>query len=62
MLYKVSLDISSSYKSLQMLLSSLVIPPLNLVTVLYLIELLKDILNIVKVIPGAIDTPKAIKP
>ena len=58
----MSLDTPLSYKSLQTPLSSLVIPPLDLVTAIYLIELLKDVLKAVKVIPGAIDTPKAIKP
>jgi len=58
----VSLDTPLSYRSPQTPLSSLVIPPLDLVTILYLAELLKDILKVVKVIPGAIDTPKATEP
>ena len=41
---------------------SLVIPPLDLVTVFYLMELLNDVLKVVKVILGAIDTFKATKP
>jgi hypothetical protein len=41
---------------------SLVIPPLDLVTVIYLTELLKDVLKAVKAIPGTIDTSKATKP
>ncbi len=40
-------------------LFSLVIPPLDLVIVLYLAELLKDILKAVKEVFGAIDTFKA---
>jgi hypothetical protein len=43
-------------------LSSPIIPPLDLVTVLYLVELLKDILKAVKAIPSTIDTLKATKP
>ena len=58
----MSLDTPLSYKSLQTPLSSLVIPPLDLVTAIYLIELLKDILKVVKVMPSAMDTPKATKP
>ena len=34
-------------------------PPLDPVTILYLAELLKDILKVVKATSGAIDTPKA---
>jgi len=58
----VSLDISPSRESPQTPLSSLVIPPLDPVTVFYLVELLKDILKVVKVIPSAIDSFKATKP
>jgi len=61
-LYKVSLGTPPSYKSPQTPLFSLVIPPLDLVTVLYLAKLLKDVLNIVKEVPSAIDTSKATKP
>ena len=57
----MSLDITLSYRSLQIPLFSLVILPLDLVTVFYFIELLKDILKVVKVILGTIDTLKAIK-
>jgi len=39
-----------------------VIPPLEPVTVIYLVELLKDILNVIKATSSAIDTPKATKP
>ena len=59
---KTSPDTTLSYKSPQTPLPSLVIPPLDLVTVIYLAELFKDVLKAVKVIPGAIDTPKATKP
>ena len=34
----------------------------NLVTIIYLAELLKDVLKVVKVTPSAIDTFKATKP
>ena len=43
-------------------LFSLVIPPLDLVTVIYLAELLKDILKTVKATLGTIDTSKTTKP
>ena len=43
-------------------LKGLVILPLEPVTVIYFVELLKDILNIIKAISGTIDTPKAIEP
>ena len=43
-------------------LFNLVIPPLDLVTILYLIKLLKNILKTVKAIPSTIDSFKAIKP
>ena len=56
------LDISPSCRSPQTPLSSLVIPPLDLVTVLHLAELLKDVLKAVKATPSAIDTFKATKP
>jgi len=39
-----------------------VIPPLELVTIIYLAELLKDILNVVKATSSTTDTLKAIKP
>jgi len=58
----VFLDILFSYRSPQTPLSSPVISPLDLVTVIYLMELLKDVFKVVKVILGAIDTPKATKP
>jgi len=58
----VSLDIPPSYGSPQTPLSSPVIPPLDLVTILYLTELLKDVLKVVKVTPSAIDSPKATEP
>ena len=58
----MSLDTTLSYRSLQTPLSSLVIPPLDLVTVIYLAELLKNILKAVKATPGAIDTSKVTKP
>ena len=54
----MSLDTPLSYKSLQTPLSSLVILPLDPVTILYLIELLKDVLKVVKATPNATDTPK----
>ena len=57
--YKVSLDTPPSYGSSQTPLSSLVIPPSDLVTTLYLAELLKDVLKAIKATSGAIDTPKA---
>jgi len=57
----VSLNIPPSCGSLQTPLSSPVIPPLDLATALYLIELLKDILKAMKATSGAIDTPKATK-
>jgi hypothetical protein len=60
--YKVSLDTLFSYRSPQTPLFSLVIPPSDLITVHYLIELLKDILKTVIAISGAIDTPKVTKP
>jgi len=58
----MSLDTPLSYRSLQAPLFSLIIPPLDLVTIIHLTELLKDILKAVKVIFGAIDTSKATKP
>ena len=61
-LYKVSLDTPFSCRSPQMPFFSLVIPPLDLVTVFYLMELLNDVLKVVKVILGAIDTFKATEP
>ena len=45
-----------------MLFFSLVILPLNPVTIIYLAELLKDILKAVKIILSTIDTLKATKP
>jgi len=41
---------------------SLVILPLNLVTIFHLAKLLKNILKVVKEVFSAIDTPKATKP
>jgi len=61
-LYKVSLGTPPSRKSPQTPLSSLVILPSDLVTVLYLIKLLKDVLNAAKEVLSAIDTSKATKP
>jgi hypothetical protein len=58
----MSLNTLLSYRSPQAPLFNLVILPLNLVTVLYLIELLKDVLKAVKAIPSTIDTFKASKP
>jgi hypothetical protein len=58
----MSLDTTLSRRIPQTPLSSLVIPPLDLVTAIYLAELLKDVLKVVKAIPSAIDTPKATKP
>jgi len=58
----MSLDTPLSYKNLQTPLFSLVIPPLDLATVLYLIELLKDVFKATKATPSAIDTSKATKP
>jgi len=58
----MSLDTTLSYRNPQTPFPSLVIPPLDLVTVIYLAEMLKDVLKAVKVIPSAIDTPKATKP
>jgi len=55
----MSLDTPLSYKSPQTPFSSLVIPPLDLVTILYLAELLKDVLKVIKITSGTIDTPKA---
>jgi len=55
----VSPDTPPSCGSSQTPLSSPVIPPLDLVTALYLTELLKDVLGAIKVTSGAIDTPKA---
>jgi len=43
-------------------LKGLVILPLELVTVIYLAELLKDVLNVVKATSSAIDISKATKP
>jgi len=43
-------------------LKGLVILPLEPVTVIYFVKLLKDVLNIAKIISGAIDIFKAIKP
>ena len=43
-------------------LKGLVILPLELVTVIYLAELLKDVLNVVKATSSTTDTLKAIKP
>jgi len=59
---KISPNTTLSRRILQTPLSSLVIPPLDLVTAIYLIELLKDVLKAVKAIPSAIDTPKTTKP
>ena len=56
----MSLDTPPSCKSPQMPLSSLVIPPLDLVTILHLTELLKDVLKAVKKVSNAcngINTP-----
>jgi hypothetical protein len=58
----MSLDTTLSYKSPQTPLFSLVIPPLDPVTVFYLIELFRDILKVVKVTLSITDTFKAIKP
>ena len=57
----MSLDTTLSYISPQPPLPSPVIPPLDLVTIIYLAELLKDVLKAVKATPSAIDTPKATK-
>jgi hypothetical protein len=54
--YNVSLNTPFRYKSPQTPLFSLVIPPLDLVTFIYFMEL-----NILKAIFSAIDTPKATK-
>jgi hypothetical protein len=58
----VSLNTFFSYRSPQTLFFSLIIPPLDLATVFYFIELLKDIFKAVKVIFSTIDTFKATKP
>ena len=58
----MSPDTTLSHRNPQTPLSSLVIPPLEPVTAIYLAELLKDVLKAVKAIPSAIDTPKATKP
>ncbi len=58
-LYKVFLDTPPSYRNPQIPLFSLVIPPLDPVTVIHLTELFKDILKAVKTTFGATDTPKA---
>jgi len=58
----MSPDTTPSYRNPQTPLSSLVILPLDLVTIIRLIELFKDILMTVKAIPGTIDTSKATKP
>ena len=58
----MSLDTTLSYRNPQTPLPSPVIPPLDLVTIIYLAELLKDILKVVKAISSAIDTPKATEP
>ena len=58
----MSLDTTLSYRSPQAPLSSLAILPLDLVTIIYLMELFKDVLKVVKAISSAIDTPKATKP
>ena len=60
--FKISLNTTLSYKSLQIPLSNLVIPLSDPVTIFYLAELLRDVLKVVKAIPSAIDTPKATKP
>jgi len=59
---KTSLDTTLSCGSPQTPLPSPVIPPLDPVTVIYLAELLKDVLKAVKAILGAIDTSKATEP
>jgi len=58
----MSPDTTLSYRNPQTPLPSLVIPPLDLVTVIHLAELLKDVLKVVKAILSAINTPKATKP
>jgi hypothetical protein len=58
----MSLDTTPSYKSPQMPFFSLVILPLDLVTVIYLMELLKDVLKAIKAIFSTTNTPKATKP
>ena len=60
--YKVSPDTPLSCGSLQTPLSSLVILPSDPAIVLYLVELLKDVLKAMKAISGATDTPKATEP
>ena len=59
---KISPDTTPSCGSPQTPLFSLVIPPSDPVTVIYLAELLKDILKAVKATSGATDTPKATEP
>ena len=60
--YKVFLNIFLSCGNPQSSFSSPAIPPLNLITTLYLAELLKDVLKVIKATFSAIDTPKATKP
>ena len=61
-LLKVAIVINTSTSTSTSTLGGPVIPPLEPVTVIYLAELLKDVLNTVKAISGAIDTFKATKP
>jgi len=58
----MSLDTTLSYRNPQTPLLNLIILPLNLITVIYLAELFKDVLKVVKATPSATDTPKATKP
>ena len=58
----MSLDTPLSCGNPQTPLSNPIIPPLDLVTVLYFAELLKDVLKVVKATPSAIDTFKATEP
>ena len=60
--YKVSPDTPPSCGSPQTPLSSPVILPSDPVTILYLMELLKDVLKAVKATPSATDSPKATEP
>jgi hypothetical protein len=55
--YNISLNTPLRYKSPQTPLFSLIIPPLDLVTLIYLIEL-----DVLKAIFSAINTSKATKP
>ena len=61
-LLKVAAATNMSTSTSTSTLGGPVIPPSEPVTVIYLVELLKDILNVVKAISSAIDTSKATKP